>query len=95
MPKVDYNQIARFEAASELLTVFMGMCIDLENEFPEYAEIIEEKRHGARAIKQKLRTKNDKMVKEVVDTYGPVVREYYKNLKNYKPTQLFLNLSKA
>ena len=95
MPKVDYNQIARFEAASELLTVFMGMCIDLENEFPEYAEIIEEKRHGARAIRQKLRTKNDKMAKEVVDTYGPVVREYYKNLKNYKPTQLFLNLSKA
>ncbi len=92
MSKVDYDQIARFEAASELLTVFMGMCRNLKKKYPEYVEDLEDKRYEAILVKQNLRIENDKMIKDVVDTYGPITREYYKSPKDFKLTQSFFDL---
>ena len=92
MPKVDYDQIARFEAASELLTVFMGMCRNLKKKYPEYVEDLENKRYEAILVKQNLRIENDKLLKEIEDNYGPVVREYYKSPKDFKLTQSFFNI---
>jgi len=43
MKTVDYDQVARFEAASELLNVLMGMCISLKKTNKEYANALEEK----------------------------------------------------
>ncbi len=92
MKTVDYDQVARFEAASELLTVFMGICRNLKNKFPENAEALENKRFETRVLKQKLTIENDEMVKEIVDTYAPVTKEYYKNPKDFKLTKSFFEI---
>lgn len=90
MKIVDYDQVARFEAASELLTVFIGICRNLKDKFPENAEALENKRYETRVLKQKLTMENNEMVKDVIDTYGPITREYYKNPKDFKLTKSFL-----
>ena len=92
MSKVDYDQVARFEAASELLTVFMGMCRNLKKEYSEYEEDLDKKCLDTLRVKQKLRTEDDKMVKDVVDTYGLITREYYKNPKDFKLTKSFFEI---
>ena len=89
MKTVDYDQVARFEAASELLNILMGMCISLQKTNETYADALEEKRSELRRTKQKLRTKDDEMVKNVRDTYGPIVRKYYDSPKDFKLTKSF------
>jgi len=89
MKTVDYNQVASFEAASELLNVLMGMCISLKDTNKAYANALEEKRSELRRVKQSLRTRDDSMVKRVRDIYGPIAREYYDNPKDFKLTRAF------
>ena len=89
MKTVDYNQVARFEAASELLTVAMAMCISLKKRYKEYADELEEKYSEIIEIKRKLRTKNDRLVKDIRDIYGPITTEYYTNPKDFKLTKSF------
>ena len=91
MPTVDYDQVARFEAASELLSTLMGVCISLEDNEPTYATRLEDKRCELMKIKQALRVKDDDMVKKVRDTYGPLARSYYDNPKDFKLTESFFN----
>ena len=92
MKTVDYDQVARFEAASELLTVFIGICRNLKNKFPEYEEALENKRFETRALKQNLTIENDKAIQDIIDKYGQMTREYYKNPKDFKPTQSFFEI---
>ena len=89
MKTVDYDQVARFESASELLTFAMAMCTSLQDRNKEYADELEEKYSEIIEIKRKLRTKNDRLVKDVRDIYGPITREYYANPKDFKLTKSF------
>jgi len=89
MKTVDYDQVARFEAVSELLNVLMGMCISLKDTNKAYANALEEKRLELRRVKQSLRTRDDSMIKRVRDIYGPIAREYYDNPKDFKLTKSF------
>ena len=89
MKTVDYDQVARFEAASELLNVLMGMCISLKETNIEYADKLEDKRYEIRRIKQTLKTRDDRMVKKVRDIYGSIAREYYASPKDFKLTKSF------
>ena len=89
MQTIDYDQVARFEAASELLNTLMGICISLKNSEFEYVDILEEKRYELRKEKQALKTEDDEMVKKIRDTYGPLVRDYYDNSKVFKLTKDF------
>ena len=89
MKTVDYDQVARFEAASELLNVLMGMCISLKKTNKKYSDALEEKYFILSDEKQKLRTRDDSMVKRVRDIYGPIAREYYSNSKDFKLTKSF------
>ena len=92
MQTVDYDQVARFEAASELLNVLMGMCISLKKTNEEYSDKLEEKFFLLSNEKQKLRTRDDSMVKKVRDIYGPIAREYYSNPKDFKLTKSFFEV---
>ena len=92
MKTVDYNQVAKFEAASELLNVLMGMCISLKKRNKEYADALEEKYFSLSDEKQKLRTRDDSMVKKIRDIYGPIAREYYDNPRDFKLTRAFFDM---
>lgn len=93
MKAVDYNQVARFEAASELLNIFMSICIALKKRDAKYAKELEDMRFETRRLKQKLRTQDDDMVKIIRERYGKIVREYYKNPKDFKLSKSFFDVS--
>lgn len=93
MKSVDYNQVARFEAASELLNMFMSICISLKKRDTHYAKELEDKRFETRKLKQKLRVKDDETVKKVREAYGKIVREYYQNPKDFKLSKSFFDVS--
>ena len=89
MTTVDYDQVARFEAASELLNILMGMCISLQETNETYVDALEEKYFMLNKEKQKLRTRDDAMVKRVRTLYSPIVRKYYESPKDFKLTKSF------
>ena len=92
MIKVDYDQVAEYEAARELLTVFQGICLSLEKKYPKYAKYLTEKHSEVTRIKQILRIENNKTVKEIIDVYGKFTREYFNKDNDFKLTPEFFNI---
>jgi len=92
MKTVDYKQVAKYEAASELLVNCMAMCRNLAKTNKEYADKLEDKRYELRRIQQSLRAEDTNMVKKVIDTYGPIAREYYESPKEFKINKDFFDI---
>ena len=90
MKTIDYDQVARFEAASELINTLRGILRSLINSNPEYTLELQNRGLELLREKQHLRTKNNVMVKEIRDTYGPLVRSYYDDPKAFNLSKSFL-----
>jgi len=89
---IDYNQVAKYEAATELLMDCMAMCMRLEETNKEYADKLEDKHLELRRIQQTLRAEDTNMVKKVIDTYGPIAREYYGSKEEFKINEDFFDI---
>ena len=87
---VDYDQIARYEAAIELINVLNGIFLSLQDKYSQYYQLIEDRFSEFIEEKQKLRSEYVDWVQEIGDTYGPLVREYYNDSKNFKLTKEFI-----
>ena len=87
---VDYDQIAKYEAAIELIDVLNGILLSLQDEYPQYFQLIEDRFSELISEKQKLRSEYVDWVQEIGDTYGPLVREYYNDPDNFKLTKEFI-----
>ena len=59
---------------------------------PEKCTSLELQNRGLELLREKqaLRTKDDKIVKEIRDVYSPLVRSYYKDPKAFKLTKQFI-----
>ena len=91
MKRVNYNQIARFETATELINILMGLCIFLQAKESKFATLLDKKYFELSEEKRALRVKDDNMVKRVINTYTPIARSYYTNPKEFKLTQSFFD----
>jgi len=89
---IDYNQVAKYEAATELLMDCMAMCRNLAKTNKEFADKLEDKRYELRKTQQTLRAEDANMVKNVIDTYGPIAREYYGSKEEFKINEDFFDI---
>jgi len=87
---VDYDQIAKYEAAIELIDVLNGILLSLQDKYPQYYQLIEDRFSELISEQQKLRCEYVDWVQEIRDTYAPLVREYYNDSKNFKLTKEFM-----
>jgi len=87
---IDYDQIARYEAAIELINVLNGILLSLQDKYPQYYQLIEDRFSELIREKQKLREENIDWVKEIRDTYAPLTRDYYKDPRNFHLTKEFI-----
>ena len=84
MAKIDVNQVARFEAAYELMGDLIAIFrVTKEGNTDGITEQeLENREIEVMRERQKLHSDNDEMVKVVRDTYGPLVRDYWKKVIN-------------
>ncbi len=87
---VDYDQIAKYEAAIELINVLNGILLSLQDKYPQYYQLIEDRFSELISEKQKLRSEYVDWVQEIGDTYAPLTRDYYKDPENFNLTKEFI-----
>ena len=90
MKTIDYNQVAQFEAATELINALRGILRSLINTNPTNAHLLKDRISELMKEKRTLRT-GDARVQKIRDTYGPLVRKYYDKPKAFTLTKSFLN----
>jgi len=87
--KVDYNQVARYEAAIELLNSLRAVFASMRN-YEEIKTLCETRRSELMREKQRLNPKDDAMVSKIGEVYAPLVREYYENPSEFVMSDKFL-----
>ena len=87
---VDYDQIARYEAAIELINVLNGIFLTLQDKYPQYYQLIEDRLLELGREEQNLRKEDTDWIEEIRDTYAPLTREYYNDPENFNLTKEFI-----
>ena len=88
---VDYNQVAKYEAAIELLNSLRAVFSAYKKD-EKYGIECKKRRFDLMKEKQKLNPKDDGMVAKIREVYAPLVREFYGNTDTFKMTTEYLNV---
>ena len=87
---IDYDQIARYEATIELISVLESILISLQDKYPQYDQLIEDRLLELGIEEQNLRKEDTDWIEEIKDTYAPLTRDYYNDPENFNLTKEFI-----
>ena len=88
---VNYDQVARYEAAIELLNSLRAVFSSYKKD-EDYGDACKRRRFDLMKEKQNLNPKDDDMVAKIREVYAPLVREFYGNTNNFRMTNEYLNV---
>ena len=87
---VDYDQVARYEAAIELLNSLRAVFESYEDD-EKYGKECETRSFELMKEKQKLNPKDEVMVAKIREVYAPLAREFYNDTNNFTMTDEYLD----
>jgi hypothetical protein len=88
--QIDYDQVANYEAALELMNTLRGIFLSLAKSDKKYHKALKVRAFEIGKEKQQLEPTHDRAVANIRSTYAPLVQSYYNNPKEFRLTKTFL-----